>query len=230
MNTNIFAKAIVAAQKSMANARKDSNNPFFKSKYADLNAIREVAIPVLTENGIAVLQPVIQKDGKSFVRTLLIHESGQIMSDLYCDVEILFSKTTDAQAQGSGITYARRYGLQSLLNVGAEDDDGNKASERDVKKGLKNRLANAAEDDMKEVLTKKNEDQFRKIKENLESCGSISELGMVWEASKPAVASLKKYAPDLYNRLIEAKDLLKTELDPENQEIDDSAALAEIGK
>ena len=43
--------------------------------------------------------------------------------------EIVFAKQNDAQAQGSGITYARRYGLQSFVCVGADDDDGNKASQ-----------------------------------------------------------------------------------------------------
>jgi hypothetical protein len=42
--------------------------------------------------------------------------------------EILFAKPNDAQSQGSGITYARRYGLQSFVNIGADDDDGNAAS------------------------------------------------------------------------------------------------------
>ena len=46
-----------------------------------------------------------------------------------CETEILFGKKDDAQAQGSGITYARRYGMQSFLNVGADDDDGNIASQ-----------------------------------------------------------------------------------------------------
>ena len=55
----------------------------------------------------------------------MLHESGETFEGL---TEIIYSKINDAQAQGSGITYARRYGLQSLLNIGADDDDGNKAS------------------------------------------------------------------------------------------------------
>jgi hypothetical protein len=72
------------------------------------------------------LQPTITIDGKNYVETILIHESGEWMS---CETEILFGKKDDAQAQGSGITYARRYGMQSFLNVGADDDDGNIASQ-----------------------------------------------------------------------------------------------------
>lgn len=120
-----IAVALLAAQSEMGNAKKGSENPYFKSKYADLNAIREVAIPVLNKHGIVVLQPTVHLDGKNFVKTLLLHESGESLESF---TEILFSKPNDAQSQGSGITYARRYGLQSFVNIGADDDDGNQAS------------------------------------------------------------------------------------------------------
>lgn len=129
-----FAKAFIEAQKEMGNAPKDSNNPYYKSKYADLNSIREACLPALNKHGIAVLQPIVQVDNKNYVKTLLLHESGESME---CLTEIIFAKQNDAQAQGSGITYARRYGLQSLVNVGAEDDDGNKASEQPKKEPIK---------------------------------------------------------------------------------------------
>lgn len=119
-----IAKALVSAQKVMGNATKDSKNPFFKSKYADLNAVREAVLPSLNANGISVLQPTIFLDGRKFVQTVFLHESGEFISGL---TEVLSAKELDAQAQGSGISYARRYGLQSLANVGAEDDDGQAA-------------------------------------------------------------------------------------------------------
>lgn len=121
-----IAVALLEAQKKMGTAVKDSSNPFFKSKYADLNSIREACMPALNEQGIVVLQPTVHIDGKNFIKTLLLHSSGESIESL---TEIIYSKQNDAQAQGSGITYARRYGLQSLVNVGAEDDDGNKASQ-----------------------------------------------------------------------------------------------------
>lgn len=119
------AKALVGAQSEMGNALKDSKNPFFKSSYADLNAIREAVLPACNKNGISVLQPTVFHEGRKFVQTILLHESGEYISGL---TEVLAVKETDAQAQGSGISYARRYGLQSIANVGAEDDDGNSAS------------------------------------------------------------------------------------------------------
>lgn len=120
-----IATALVKAQMEMDTATKGAKNPFFKSSYADLNAIREACIPALNKHGIVVLQPTVHIDGRNFVKTLLLHESGEQIEGL---TEIIYNKANDAQAQGSGITYARRYGLQSLCNVGAEDDDGNHAS------------------------------------------------------------------------------------------------------
>jgi len=121
-----IATALVKAQSEMSNPKKSSANPFFKSKYSDLNAVREATITVLNENGICVLQPMVHIDGKNFVKTVLLHESGELIESF---TEIIYNKTNDAQAQGSGITYARRYGLQSLVCVGADDDDGNAASQ-----------------------------------------------------------------------------------------------------
>ena len=142
-----IVKALLEAQKEMGNATKDSKNPFFKSKYADLNSIREACMPVLNKHGIIVLQPTIYHEGKNFINTILLHESGERIDGL---TEIIYSKQNDAQAQGSGITYARRYGLQSLVNVGAEDDDGNKAS---AKTEVKIKLVDAKQSkEIKELL------------------------------------------------------------------------------
>jgi hypothetical protein len=119
-----IATALLKAQSEMSNPKKGSTNPFFKSKYADLNSIREAVIPILNSNGISVLQPIVHVENKNFVKTILLHESGELMESL---TEIIYNKINDAQAQGSGISYARRYSLQSFVCVGADDDDGQKA-------------------------------------------------------------------------------------------------------
>jgi len=119
-----IATALLKAQSEMSNPKKGATNPFFKSKYADLNAIREAVIPTLNENDIIVLQPIVHVDGKNFVQTILMHSSGEKLESL---TEIIYNKQNDAQAQGSGISYARRYALQSFVCVGADDDDGQKA-------------------------------------------------------------------------------------------------------
>ena len=123
-----IANALLKAQAMMSNATKGSNNPYFKSKYADLNSVREAVIPPLTSCGIVVLQPIVSLEGKNYVKTMLIHaESGESIDGL---TEIICKSNSDPQQYGSGITYARRYGLQSLVCIGAEDDDGEGANGR----------------------------------------------------------------------------------------------------
>ncbi len=133
-----ISKALLVAQKNMSNPVKKSVNPFFKSKYSDLNSILEVCVDPLNEADIILLQPTITKEnGKNFVQTLLIHVSGEFIGS---ECEIKVQKLNDAQAEGSGISYARRYGLQSLLSLSAVDDDGQKAvQEKDKKDEFKER-------------------------------------------------------------------------------------------
>lgn len=119
-----LAPALVKAQRAMGTAIKDSANPFFKSKYADLNAIREAVLPALHENGFAVLQPTCTIDGKNFVETIFLHESGEFISGF---TEIKEVRNNNPQDNGAGTTYARRFGLQTMANCGAEDDDGDSA-------------------------------------------------------------------------------------------------------
>lgn len=206
MNEKI-AKAFIEAQKEMDNATKDSKNPFFKSKYADLNAVREACIPALNKYGIGVLQPTIQIEGKNYVKTLLLHESGESIESL---TEIIFGKANDAQAQGSGITYARRYGLQSLVCIGAEDDDGNEAS-----KGPHSRLANIVDDEEMQQLKqqkkesdaaekqKRAENYFAKTKLDIEGCGSQAEIEAIFERDKKIINSLQEKYPSLFTMLFE---------------------------
>lgn len=122
-------KALVKAQQEMGAAKKESKNPYFNSSYADLNSIRETALPVLNKNGIAVLQPTVVINGKNYVRTILVHESGEYVYGL---TEIKVQKQNDPQAEGSGISYARRYGLQAIITMAATDDDGEAAVGRDL--------------------------------------------------------------------------------------------------
>jgi hypothetical protein len=121
---NKVAAALVKAQSEMSNAKKGATNPFFKSKYADLNSIREAALPVLNAHGITIIQPTCVLDGVNYVETILLHESGEYISSL---TQIVVDKMNDAQKHGSGLSYARRYALQSIVCLGAEDDDANAA-------------------------------------------------------------------------------------------------------
>jgi len=126
-----LTKALLQAQKQMGAAVKGNKNPFFKSNYADLPTVMEVVKEPLNEAGIVVLQPSSNRDGKNFITTTLFHgETGEWMSS---ETEVVSAKQNDPQAFGAAQTYARRFGLQALLFIPSEDDDGNSISDRDTK-------------------------------------------------------------------------------------------------
>lgn len=129
----IIAAALVKAQSEMGNAKKDAVNPFFKKTYADINSVREAVLPSLNKFGITIIQPLTVADGVSYVETVMLHESGEYISSL---TQVITDKPGDAQRHGSGISYARRYALQSIVNIGAEDDDANGATGKEAKTNL----------------------------------------------------------------------------------------------
>ena len=120
-----IATSLAAAQINMGKALKQSNNPHFRSKYADLGSVMDACLPALNEHGIAVIQPTGEDEQGRFVETILIHgESGEQLS---CRVPLIVSKN-DMQGYGSAVTYARRYGLMAMAGIAPEDDDGNAAA------------------------------------------------------------------------------------------------------
>ena len=115
----IYAK-IHEAKKEIGVVKKNAKNPHFKNTYADLNALIDAVEPILLEKGLIMLQPI--KDGKVYTQIIDIDtfESVESCIDL--------SANLTAQALGSQVTYYRRYTLQSLMSLQADDDDGHKAS------------------------------------------------------------------------------------------------------
>jgi len=130
-NVKNIAAALAKAQLSMGAALKDSTNPHFHSKYADLSSVVSACSDALNENGIAFIQPSGSDEKGNFVDTILIHgESGETLeSRIHLKVE----KST-MQGMGSAITYARRYGLMGMAGIAPEDDDGNGAGNGSPKK------------------------------------------------------------------------------------------------
>lgn len=124
---NELSAALAKAQRIMKGAKKDSANPFFKSKYADLASVAGACLDQLNDHGLSVVQaPSSLDDGRVAVETMLLHSSGQWMS------ETLTGKPKDdgPQALGSVITYLRRYALAAFAGVAPEDDDAEAAEGR----------------------------------------------------------------------------------------------------
>ena len=125
-NINELATALAKAQGAMRFAIKDANNPFFKSKYADLSSIVEAIREALSGNGLSYMQHLHPSEKHEVcVETVLLHASGQWVS---CGTLTVPVSKHDAQGFGSALTYARRYSLSAAVGVVADDDDGNAAA------------------------------------------------------------------------------------------------------
>jgi len=119
-----IAIAMNKAQSEMGGAHKGANNPFFKSKYADLSSVVQAVKEPFANNGLSYVQFPIEEGGRIGVETILMHVSGEWLSGAFT---VQLSKQ-DAQGAASCITYCRRYGLQAVAGIPSEDDDGNNAS------------------------------------------------------------------------------------------------------
>lgn len=117
--------ALLKAQIKIRSVTKDASNPFFKSKYADLASVINACKEELNAEGITILQPI---EGDR-VETVLLHESGEWLSS---STRIVCKSENNPQDQGSAITYARRYGLQSFILLPSVDDDGDGATSHSV--------------------------------------------------------------------------------------------------
>ena len=117
--------AMAAAFPEIEGASKDKTNPHFKAKYADLSSVVDAIKPALIRHGLFFTQRCHPCEGGVSVETVLHHASGQEMQ-----LGTLFvpANKNDAQAFGSALTYARRYGLMTAFGVAPEDDDGNAAA------------------------------------------------------------------------------------------------------
>lgn len=121
-----LATALAKAQGEIKGAVKDSANPFFKSKYADLASVVEAIRAAFSKNGLAYVQTVEPSDKNEVrVSTIITHASGEWID---CGILALPVSKADAQGYGSALTYARRYSLSAAVGVAPEDDDGNAAT------------------------------------------------------------------------------------------------------
>lgn len=122
----IFA-ALNQAQAEMTGAKKDGNNPFFDSRYADLTSVIRAIKTPFANAGLSFVQAPINEGDKIGCQTRICHKSGE-----WVETEIVFNlQKLDPQAAGSAITYAKRYTLQSMAGVPSVDDDGEMAMVRE---------------------------------------------------------------------------------------------------
>ena len=121
---NVF-EALNAAQANMGKVVKQSENPHFRSSYADLADVMRVALPALTAEGICLWHKMDTSGETMLMVTTLTHGSSE--TEISCGVPLIVSKN-DMQGMKSATTYAKRIGVESLTGIAPEDDDGNAAA------------------------------------------------------------------------------------------------------
>jgi hypothetical protein len=124
-----LAAALSKAQADITGALKDSSNPFFKSKYADLASCWDSCRKQLAANGLSVIQTTRMTEHGLLLVTTLAHSSGEWIGG---EMPVL-TKDASPQGQGSGLTYARRYALAAIVGLAQIDDDAEAAQGRTVK-------------------------------------------------------------------------------------------------
>lgn len=125
-----IAKALSQFQGEVKNPANSAVNPFYKSKYAPLAEVLNTSKPILSKYGLATIQNPYTIDGKLFVTTMIVHESGEWIETL--PLQMPTEKNTP-QGIGSAITYGRRYSLSAALGLSSEEDDDGNINEKDNK-------------------------------------------------------------------------------------------------
>lgn len=145
--TGIIA-ALAAALPKLEAAKKNANNPHFKSKYADLGSVIDALEPI-KDHGLWFIQISKERDNGACFETVIIH--GPSNSQMSMGETFVPADRANAQGFGSAQTYARRYGLLSAFGLATEDDDGSAASQTPAKPAQQRQQAKP--DAMREVLT-----------------------------------------------------------------------------
>ena len=114
----------------MESAAMKSENPHFKSKYADLTSVLDTILPPLNANGLAMLQFPGKREGLTTLTTRIIHESGEWIES---EAGMVPNKP-GPHAEGSMLTYLRRYSASAIMGLTQSDDDGNAAQSKETKK------------------------------------------------------------------------------------------------
>ena len=177
MKTEInFYEKLSAVKSEVGRISKDSSNPFFKSKYFDVNSLLLHVEPIIQKNGLLLLQPI--QDG--LVKSIIYDTNG-----FSIESGIALPELNDPQKLGSAITYYRRYTLQSLLALQAEDDDANLASNKAVSNNTK-------ETEQDKKWLNKNTPEFSKAIEYLKNGGNLETIENKYKLAKAVKDELLK--------------------------------------
>ena len=155
-------------QQEIGTISKDAKNPFYKSRYFDINSLIKQLQPLLNKHRLLLLQPI--EEDIVYSKLICVDGTGATISGLK------LPEINDPQKLGSCITYYRRYTLASLLGLQAEDDDGN--------------VASGKTEDQKWLNT--NTPEYSKAIEYLKGGGSVEAIKSKYKVSKKVQDELAK--------------------------------------
>lgn len=204
MNTseqiNDLAAALAKAQAEIQNAVLNKTNPHFKSRYADLAAVREAVTPALTKHGLSVVQMTGTDDSRMVVYTRLLHSSGQWVQSAYP----IISDTSKPQAMGSALTYARRYSLAAMCGIASEEDDDGNAAQEHGKNHPHTEPVMAAASGTKGASKSGNREVYDRLTRAIRNATTVASLKTWYEAS---ISEIDALPPDWLDELrIEYQD------------------------
>lgn len=189
-NINEIAKALCNVQAVLTGALKDSKNPFFNSKYADLESVWSSIREPLTKNGLSVSQIPTMINGEPGLETILMHVSGQFI----CSAVLVKPIKNDPQSYGSAYTYFRRYALAAIVGQVQVDDDANHANGNEI---------SAAPQEKKYTAKKDTENQLKRLYAIQSSSGLSVERVKEIMKEKFKIDSAKDLTMSDYDSLIE---------------------------
>ena len=158
-------------QQEIGTISKDAKNPFYKSKYFDINSLIKQLQPLLLKNRLLLLQPI--EEDMVVSKLICIDGTGATLSGLK------LPEISDPQKLGSAITYYRRYTLASLLGLQAVDDDANLSSGK-------------VEPEDNKAWLNTNTPEYSKAIEYLQGGGSLDAIKTKYKVSKKIADELSK--------------------------------------
>lgn len=166
--TNINQK-LFNLQQEIDTISKDAKNPFYKSKYFDINSLINQLQPYFKKHRLLLLQPI--EEDCVYSKIICVDGTGGVISALK------LPEINDPQKLGSAITYYRRYTLASLLGLQAVDDDANLASGKGLNK-VDNKSNNT------KLTLSKDSEAFVKAKQYIADGGSIENIKSKYKIEK----------------------------------------------
>lgn len=180
--------ALIDARSAFKSAHKSASNPRFGSKYATLEDVIDAVNQALLGKRIFCTQQTDIMDGRMVLHTRFLHESGQWIGSVYPIHPI----KSDPQAEGSALTYARRYALMALAGIAPEDDDGNAAATAATAELAEHALDERTQEWIDAIAGCATDAELRDIGAQIKSCGlpasAMKKIRAAWSEKKEALA------------------------------------------